>query len=57
MNITVQIKNIYGADKVYPVCDTAKKLANLAGTKTFTRQAIEVIKSLGYTVNVKQATL
>ena len=54
MNIHVEIKNVYGVRSVYPVCDTAKLLAQLAGTKTFTPSSIEVIKKLGYTVSVVQ---
>lgn len=40
MNITVRITNNYGARAVYPVCETARKLADLIGTKTFTDRAI-----------------
>jgi hypothetical protein len=54
MNIQVEIKNVYGVRSVYPVSDTAKLLARLAGTKTFTPSAIETIKQLGYTVSVVQ---
>ena len=49
-SITVQTKDIYGHEKIYPVCDTAIKLARLAGTKTLTPSAIKIIKSLGYTI-------
>ena len=48
--ITVQTKEVYGHAKIYPVCDTALKLARLAGTKTLTPQAIQIIKSLGYSI-------
>lgn len=46
--ITVQTKEVYGHAKIYPVCETAQRLANLAGTKTLTPQAIKIIKELGY---------
>ncbi len=55
--ITVSIKNIYGRDVVYPICDDAKSFAQLAGTKTLTMDAIGHIKNLGYTVSVKQTEL
>jgi len=48
--ITVQTKEVYGHEKIYPVCDTAIKLSKLAGTKTLTPQAIQIIKSLGYLI-------
>lgn len=54
MKITVQIKNVYGNEQIYPVCQQARLLADLAGTKTLTRHAINLIKALGYTVDVQQ---
>lgn len=55
--ITVRITNNYGQRAVYPACDTARKLADLIGTKTFTPRALEQIKGLGYTVTVEQQAL
>lgn len=57
MNITVRIANNYGQRAVYPVCETACKLADLIGTKTFTTRALEQIKGLGYQLTVQQQTL
>lgn len=36
MRITVRIKNNYGQNVIYPVCDNADKFAWIAGTKTLT---------------------
>jgi hypothetical protein len=52
MTITVTVRDIYGIPTIYPACETAKLLARLANTKTLTRQALETIKALGYTVTV-----
>ena len=41
MNITVRITNNFGNRAVYPACETAHKLADLIGTKTFTDADIE----------------
>lgn len=54
MNITVEIKNVFGNELIYPVCEKGALLAKLNGCKTLTRDAIEIIKKLGYTVNVQQ---
>ena len=54
MNITVEIKNVYGNQSVYPACYTSQLLAKLAGTKTFTRSALDTIKKLGYSITVAQ---
>ena len=54
MIITVTIANQYGNEVIRPICEQAKLLAELAGTKTLTRAAIRTIKALGYQVNVQQ---
>ena len=54
MNITVEVKNVYGNQSVYPACDTSRLLAQLAGTKTFTRSALDTIKQLGYSITIAQ---
>jgi len=54
MNILVEIKNNFGNEAIYPACDNAKKFAAIAGTKTLTRDCLATIKSIGFTINVKQ---
>ena len=54
MQITIEIKTIYGKQTIYPVCDNAKIFSALAGTTTLTPAAIKQIKALGYVVNVRQ---
>jgi hypothetical protein len=50
MQITVQIKSNYGALTAYPVCPTAKAFAEIAGTKTLTTQALQIIERMGYSI-------
>ena len=57
MNITVQIKNVYGKELIYPACETSRLLAELIGTKTFTRRDLDLIRRLGYLVGVATPTL
>ena len=52
MEITDEIKNVYGVQTVYPVCAQAKFFAALAGTKTLTTQAVKLIKQQGYSLRV-----
>ncbi len=54
MEILVDIKSVYGIDKIYPVCEKAKTFCEMLNTKTLTDHAIKKIKELGYTVNVLQ---
>jgi hypothetical protein len=54
MEITVRITSNYGAKTVYPVCETAKIFADIAGTKTLKPTTINSIKALGYKIVVQQ---
>tara|TARA_R100000951_G_scaffold23284_1_gene19446 strand:- start:318 stop:491 length:174 start_codon:yes stop_codon:yes gene_type:complete len=49
MKLEIQVKNIYGRDVVYPVCEKSQLLTRLSGNRTLTDEAIAVIKKLGYT--------
>jgi len=54
MKIEIEIRDIYGIRTIYPACDKSRLFARLAGTKTITRHALETIRALGYTVEIKQ---
>jgi hypothetical protein len=51
--ITVEVKNVYGNETVYPVCGTAKFFAQLAGTKSLTRDMLRAIKAMGFEITVQ----
>ena len=61
MNIKVKIKNIYGKELIYPVCEKAKLFANLIGNITlgeidgYNEDKINLIKELGYSIEVVRA--
>jgi hypothetical protein len=48
--ITVQVRDVYGTEKVYPICDSAMQFASIAGTTTLTMRVLKRIEALGYTV-------
>lgn len=48
MKIQVEMKEVYGETKVYPVCPKAKLFAAIAGTKTLTEETLKNIERLGY---------
>jgi hypothetical protein len=50
--IFVTIKNVYGNEQIYPVCVNAEIFAQIAGTKTLTKQTINLIKDLGFNIQV-----
>lgn len=48
--ITIQVKDVYGVQTVYPMCDDAKRFAEIAGTKTLTHRTLCQIESLGFEI-------
>ena len=54
MNLIVEKKNVYGVERVYPVCNKAKLFATISGNKTLLPEVIEQIKKLGYKLTTKQ---
>jgi len=52
--ITIHIRNVYGEDKAYPVCEKAKLFTDIAGTKTLRPADLNYIQALGYKITVKQ---
>jgi hypothetical protein len=52
MNIQVNIKQVYGVDRIYPVNDKAIILTQLTNKKTLDKRDIELIKRLGYEIEV-----
>lgn len=51
--ITVEVKDVYGKQTVYPVCQQAQIFAAIAGTKTLTPAVIKQIKAFGYAIKVQ----
>ena len=48
--IEIEVRNIYGESKVYPVCDKAKTFASIAGTTTLTHGTLCLVERLGYVI-------
>ena len=57
MQLIVSKKNVYGVERVYPVCNKAKILTALTGNKTLLDVDIKLIKQLGYTLTTKREEL
>ena len=49
--LLVQVKNNYGSEVIYPICNNSRLIAKLAGTKTITDDAVKILKLLGYSFN------
>lgn len=50
MKILIQIRNVYGEDKAYPMNHEAQCIARIAGTKTLTRSALMNVLAMGLTI-------
>lgn len=48
MEVLIRAKCVYGENKYYPLCETSKLFAEIAGTKTLTPAVLGNIKALGY---------
>ena len=52
--IVVSVRSVYGVDKIYPACETAKLFADIAGTTTLREPDLRRIQKLGYQIVVSQ---
>lgn len=57
MQIVVKVKNVYGNELIYPVCEHAKMCAELTGTKTLSQRNIDTLKRLGFEFIVESQKL
>lgn len=55
LSIVVTVKEVYGVAQVYPANEAARLLAQIAGTKTLTRQTLALAKRMGFVVTEQSA--
>jgi hypothetical protein len=53
MTITVQIRQVYGNETIYPACKASAFFCALAGTKTITQDMLRLIRAQGYEIEVE----
>ena len=53
MKITIEQRDQYGARVYPPLDDTARAFASIAKTKTLTLEALQLIRALGYEIEIK----
>lgn len=56
MKLIIQQKNVYGNEVFYPVNDTAKTFASIAGTKTLLPSVLAKAKTLGFEIELQAPT-
>ena len=52
MRIKLKIIRSVGVIRVYPQCETSRKLLDLVGQKSFTERQVNILLDLGYEVEV-----
>lgn len=57
MQITIEVKNVYGKQTIYPACEKSEIFASMLGQKTLTTSDLTKIKSLGFEVVQKHQDL
>ena len=50
--IQVIVKDIYGVERIIPINDNAKTFTRLTGRKTLKRSDIDLIKYLGFDIEI-----
>lgn len=57
MELSIEVKNVYGKETIYPKCEKGLLLAQFKGQKTFTESDIKTLKQLGYTFAAQQRSI
>ena len=57
MQLIVEVKNIYGVERIYAVCNNAKLITKLKQSKTLNKEDISILRELGYKIETKQPTI
>ena len=53
----VNIRSVFGNERIYPISESALLIAKLMERKTFNKNDIEIVKKLGFSVSVEAQTL
>ena len=55
--IQIEMRNVFGVDRIYPVCHIANALIKLKNGKTFSKDDLNVFKSLGLIIKWKASQI
>ena len=55
--VIVRVREVYGVERIYPVNETAQRLADLTRKKTLDRVDLRDIKALGFNVTSEAVAL
>lgn len=57
MQLIVEVKSIYGVERIYAVCNNSKLITKLKQSKTLNKDDISILRELGYKIEIKQPTI
>jgi hypothetical protein len=57
MQLIVEIKSVYGVERIYAVCNNSKLITKLKQSKTLNKEDISILRELGYQIEIKQPTI
>jgi len=57
MQLTIEIKSVYGVERIYAVWNNAKLITKLKNSKTLSKEDISILRELGYKIETKQQTI
>jgi hypothetical protein len=57
MKIEIEAKSVFGATRIYPLCDKAKNLCMLMGKLTISKKELELIQKIGFEVECRQMSI
>jgi hypothetical protein len=57
MQLTIEIKSVYGVERIYAVCNNDKLITKLKNSKTLSKEDISILRELGYKIETKQQTI
>ena len=55
--IKLEKRNVFGVDRIYPVCHVANALIKLKDKKTLNKSDLDVFKSLGMIITWKAGSI
>jgi hypothetical protein len=55
--IQLEMRNVFGIDRIYPICPIANALIKLKDKKTFTKNDLNVFRALGLIIKWKASSI
>jgi len=54
MKIKVKVKKVFGAERIYPVCEKAELFRKISKSATLMPETLDIISELGFDVVIEE---